>query len=60
MMRLPLFELHAPKTALEAASILADYVAGEAMLLGGSNPRLVPAGCCVERGQVSRKDLAQV
>jgi len=41
MMRLPLFELHAPKTALEAASILADYVAGEAMLLGGGTD-LIP------------------
>jgi 4-hydroxybenzoyl-CoA reductase subunit beta len=41
MMRLPLFDFRAPKTALEAASILADHPAGEAMLLGGGTD-LVP------------------
>jgi 4-hydroxybenzoyl-CoA reductase subunit beta len=41
MMRLPHFEFRAPKTALEAASILADHQAGDAMLLGGGTD-LVP------------------
>ena len=40
MMRLPDFEYRAPKTALEAASILADHSPGEAMLLGGGTDLL--------------------
>ena len=41
MMRLPLFKYMAPKTVVEAATILADHAPGEAMLLAGGTD-LVP------------------
>jgi 4-hydroxybenzoyl-CoA reductase subunit beta len=40
MMRLPLFKYMAPKTAHEAAVILADHAPGEAMLLAGGTDLL--------------------
>ena len=40
MMRLPLFKFMAPKTAHEAATILADHAPGEAMLMAGGTDLL--------------------
>jgi 4-hydroxybenzoyl-CoA reductase subunit beta len=40
MMRLPLFKYLAPKTAHEAATILADHAPGEAMVMGGGTDLL--------------------
>ena len=40
MMRLPLFKYMAPKTAHEAARILADHAPGEAMLMAGGTDLL--------------------
>ena len=40
MMRLPLFKYMAPKTAVEAAAILADHAPGEAMVLAGGTDLL--------------------
>ena len=40
MMRLPLFKYMAPKTALEAAVILADHAPGEAMVMAGGTDLL--------------------
>ena len=40
MMRLPLFKLMAPKTAHDAAAILADHAPGEAMLMAGGTDLL--------------------
>jgi len=40
MMRLPLFRYTAPKTAHEAAVILADHAPGEAMVLAGGTDLL--------------------
>jgi 4-hydroxybenzoyl-CoA reductase subunit beta len=40
MMRLPLFKFMAPKTAHEAATILADHAPGEAMVMAGGTDLL--------------------
>ena len=41
MMRLPVFKYMAPKTAQEAAVILADHAPGEAMVMAGGTD-LIP------------------
>ena len=40
MMRLPLFKYMAPKSAMEAAAILADHAPGEAMVMAGGTDLL--------------------